>query len=210
MPARTIAIEGPDGTGKATQTEKLKEQLIKDGHIVVSISFPRYDTAIGRKIRQAVFDPKKVSKPFEMAKLFYEDRKAALPFILNAVDKNNFVIFDRYKYSSIAHQASKVENSERRKLISKIEYMEKDIPGADLVIFLSLPVELSQKLLKKEKKKDLHENDIDYLRRTEKIYEQLAKRKNWTKIECARSGKLLSIENIHEKIYNEVKKFFGI
>ncbi len=210
MPARTIAIEGHDGTGKATQTEKLKEQLIKDGHSVVSISFPRYDTTIGRKIRQAVFDPKKVSKPFEMAKLFYEDRKAALPLILNAVDKNNFVIFDRYKYSSIAHQASKVENSERRKLISKIEYMEKDIPGADLVIFLSLPVELSQKLLKKEKNKDLHESDIDYLRRTEKIYEQLAKRKNWIRIECARNGKLLSIENIHEKIYSAVKKFFGI
>ena len=39
-----IAIDGLDGSGKGTQSEKLVNQLIKDGKKVKILSFPMYES----------------------------------------------------------------------------------------------------------------------------------------------------------------------
>ena len=40
---KVIVIEGLDGSGKQTQTEKLYNRLIEEGKNVMKISYPRYD-----------------------------------------------------------------------------------------------------------------------------------------------------------------------
>ncbi len=205
MPARIIAIEGSDGVGKATQTQKLVEHLSKDGFSVASMSFPRYGTPAGRKIKNALFNS--LIDPIEMAKLFHEDRKAALNDINKMVENNDFVVFDRYKYSSMAHMAARSEEPD--KIIEKIKEFEKEIPEADLVIVISISPELSQKMIR-DKNKDLHEVDIEYLRKTNTLYEKLAEANKWILINGEKNGDVISIEEMHEKIYSKVKEFFSI
>ena len=40
-----IVIEGVDGSGKQTQTEKLYDRLKREGQRVMKVSYPRYDKA---------------------------------------------------------------------------------------------------------------------------------------------------------------------
>ena len=49
-----IAFEGIDQSGKATQARGAVEALRARGRQTALISFPRYETAIGRLIRQAL------------------------------------------------------------------------------------------------------------------------------------------------------------
>ena len=39
-----IILEGGDGSGKATQTARLKERLVQEGYRVKAVSFPNYDS----------------------------------------------------------------------------------------------------------------------------------------------------------------------
>jgi len=213
--ARIICIEGSDGIGKATQTKKLVEHLREDGYKVATMSFPRYETPTGKKILdylQGKFgDPIKID-PLKAGYFYYEDRKAALPEMKELMEKNDFLILDRYKYSNFAHQSAKIiDEDERKEILEKLQDMERDLPEADLVILLIVKPEISQKLLEKEKKKDLHESDVEFMKRTNKVYEYLCEEnENWIKINCMRNGKLMGVDEIHRMIYNVVKEFFKL
>jgi esterase/lipase len=58
-----------------------------------------------------------------------------------------------------------------------------------------------------KKKKDVHEKDVDFLLNSRKSALKLVKEiKNFIKIDCAEADEILSREEIHEKIYEQVKK----
>ena len=71
-----------------------------------------------------------------------------------------------------------------------------------------MPYKVAIQLLKKEKKeKDIHEKDVEYLRKTQIAYlEAIREWKNCFVIKCTENGKLLSIKEISERIYGLVKK----
>ena len=46
-----IVIEGVDGSGKQTQTEKLYDRLKREGQRVMKVSYPRYDKASSAMVR---------------------------------------------------------------------------------------------------------------------------------------------------------------
>lgn len=208
MAAKIIAIEGSDGVGKATQAEMLVRHLKEEGFKIASMSFPRYDTELGKEIKKHLMNKTELSKdPLQMSKLYHEDRKSALPLIKRMIQENDFIIFDRYKYSSMAHQASKADPDKREEIIKQIAEMEKDIPEADIVIVLMIPSEMSQKMLEKEKIKDMYESSIEYQNNTNQIYKELSSQNNWIEIECVENRNLLSIDEIHNKIYLAVKEF---
>jgi len=189
------------------------EHLKKDGYVVSTMSFPRYDTPTGKKILEYLDgkfgNPVKMD-PLKAAVFYYNDRKAALPEIKALSKSSDFLILDRYKYSNFAYQSAKIKDENKRlEILKRLQDLEKDIPEADLVILLKVPIEITQKMLEKEKKKDMHENDIEFLKRTNEIYDYLCKEnKNWIAIDCMKDKKLMSIEEIHEKVYEAVKKFF--
>ena len=49
-----IVFEGLDQSGKQTQAERLRDRLVAAGHTVRLLSFPDYDTAIGKEIGLAL------------------------------------------------------------------------------------------------------------------------------------------------------------
>ena len=95
----------------------------------------------------------------------------------------------------------------------ELEYNKVGIPKPDKVIFLDMPVEVSQKLLSHryagdEDKKDIHESDTNYLDNCRKAAMFTAQYSGWTVIPCAQNGQARSIEDISNDILSETLKLF--
>lgn len=98
-----------------------------------------------------------------------------------------------------------------------MEYGVFKIPRPDITLYLSLPLNLVEVLIKERNKtavrayagnkKDVHEVDLEFKKNSIKSAIWLSKfLKNFIKIDCAPEGKILSREIIHEMVYAKVKK----
>ena len=98
-----------------------------------------------------------------------------------------------------------------------MEYEVFKIPRPNAVFYLNVPMNIILKLIKERhkktsrkylgKRKDIVEGNIPYLENSHKAALWLAHtQKGWIKIECAKDGVLESRENIHQKIYEKIKK----
>lgn len=222
MKGRIITLTGLDGCGKATQTKILVERLLRLGHKVKTLSFPRYDTFWGKVIKAYLagqFGTLSEIDPKDASMLFAMDRLKAKPLILDWINKGYNVVLDRYIESNYAHQGSKFDGDGRIKMIDWIHDLETKqfkIPEADVVLFLDLPVEFTMKAITQRNvstnnnTKDLHESNIHHLKATEETYKYLAQRfKNWITIPCLKSkNKRYSVEEQAELIWNKVKQYF--
>ena len=212
MPGKLIIIEGSDASGKQTQSRLLVERLEKESSPSASIAFPRYDTFFGKLVKKYLDGELggKDSMPAEVPSLLYAlDRFDASPLIQKMLSENKIVICDRYTASNIAHQAAKLPKETRPALIEWIKQVESSLPVPTLTIYLDVPVEFSQKLMEQEgRKKDLHEQDVHYLKAVREIYLNLASQPGWVKIDCVSGGRLLAINEIHELIWEKSKAYF--
>ena len=220
---KLVVIDGTDGSGKGTQTELLLKYL--DEHKIKNkyIDFPRYYTSfhgqmVGRYLA-GEFGSLESSSPY-LTSLFYAmDRLTARDEIVDWLEEGNTVIANRYTTSSMAFQTARIEKPKREEFLKwlyEMEYKEHKLPKEDLVLFLYVPVEISQKLIEqknkreytKGQKKDINEANVAYQREVLSLYLDLAKKhEHWEVIKCVDAkGKLLSIEKVHEKVIGILKK----
>jgi len=222
-----IVIEGTDGSGKGEQTIRLVKRIKDSGHEVSPFDFPRYTESSSYFINEYLngrFGTLKEINP-KTASLFYAlDRYAAAPAIRAALDRKNIVVSNRYVASNLGHQGSKYVDRDNRKKYFEwnydLEYHINAIPKPDLNIILHVPAEIAQELVDKKmersylggKKRDLHEADLSHLKKTEETYLQLAELfpGDFTVVECVENGTLLSIEQVHEKVWAIAKKTLGL
>lgn len=219
-----IVIEGTDGSGKSEQALRLTKHLMGAGNKVIPFDFPRYNEPSSWFITEyltGLFGTLKEINP-KTASLFYAlDRYAAAPEIRKAINAGKVVISNRYVASNLAHQGSKFSNKKEREKYFQwdcdLEYNINGIPKPDLNIILHVPAQIAQKLVDKKierqylggkKKRDLHETNLEHLKRTEATYKHLAVLypKDFTIVECVENGNLLSMDNIHSKVWKIVKK----
>lgn len=100
-----ITMEGPDGSGKSTQIELLKDYLSEKGYDIIVTREPG-GTQISEKIRKIILD-KENEKMSDMTELMlYVAARAQLvdEVIKPALDKNQVVISDRFVDSSAVYQ----------------------------------------------------------------------------------------------------------
>jgi dTMP kinase len=222
-----IVIEGTDGSGKGEQTIRLVKRIKDSGLEVAPFDFPRYTEPSAWFVSQFLngnFGTIDQVGP-KTASLFYAlDRYAAAPSLREAIAAGKIVISNRYVASSLAHQGSKFDDPAARKEYfawnSDLEYGINGIPRPNLNIILHVPAEIAQELVDKKverqylggKKRDLHETDINHLKKTERVYSDLAEMfpGDFTIIECVENGKLLSIEEVHEKVWDVASKALGL
>lgn len=222
-----IVIEGTDGSGKGEQTIRLVKRIKDAGHEIAPFDFPRYSEPSSWFVNQylngnfgtiAEVGPKTAS-------LFYAlDRYAAAPVIRAALAAGQIAVSNRYVGSNLGHQGSKfndpIERQEYFKWNYDLEYAINGIPKPDLNIILHVPAEIAQELVDKKverqylggKKRDLHETDIDHLKKTEAVYKQLSELfpNDFTVVECVEGGRLLSIDEVHEKVWTVAQKVLGL
>lgn len=111
-PGRFIVLEGLDGAGTTTQTERLASALRADGHAVLTTREPS-DGPVGTMLRQALTGRLGLPQgrgplaPETLALLFAADRTDHLHArVLPALEEGKVVLCDRYVLSSLAYQGA--------------------------------------------------------------------------------------------------------
>ncbi len=216
MLTNAFCIDAQDGAGKGTQCDLLVTRLNEEGYPARKVSFPRYETPTGQLVYDYLHgkfgDPTKLD-PWIASQFFALDREAAISDLLKW-HRKEILILDRYISSNLAHQGGKISNlEERERLIDKIlrlEFNFLEIPEPYLTIILGVSPEISFEFSKKRamesgKSLDGHEANFEHIMNAAEVYRYLAeKRSEWNRIlECCEDGKLLSIEEVHEKIWTE-------
>lgn len=221
MPGKIIVIEGTDCSGKETQSTLLEEKLKKQGKKCARFSFPDYQAPTGKivggsylgkpEIGPSLFEEGAVNvDPYVVCLYYAADRKYHLPKIKEYLEKDYYVILDRYTTSNLAHQGSKIHDKEERfnmyQWIDKLEYWLLGLPKPDKTIFLHVPLENTLELRKNRSFIDEHEKSPEYLKRAEESYLELVELYNWEKVECIKDEKLRTIEDINEEIMRIIEE----
>ena len=127
-------------------------------------------------------------------------------------EDGGLVISDRYTTSNAVHQASK-ETGEKQaeflKWLYEFEYDRLGLPRPDVVIYLDMPTDCSERLMRHREaetntKADIHEQDLAYLATCRQTGRTAAEYYGWKVVTCVRDGQMRSIEDIHEELYRHV------
>ena len=113
------------------------------------------------------------------------------------------------------HQAGKIHDLKERdkflEWLDEFEYWLFWIPRPDMNILLYMPTEIWQKLVDKkwkrgytDKKRDIHEADLNHLKDAAEAYKYVANKYNRAIIDSAPNWKLKSIEEISDELWNIV------
>ena len=219
MRGKLIVFEGTDGSGKATQTKLLCAALQKEGIHFQEIDFPRYGKPSAAMV-QEYLSGNLGKKPGDVnayaASMFYAmDRFASYKQDWGSFyEQGGLIVADRYTTSNAVHQASKLPDEERNIYLNWLfdtEYRLLGLPEPDLVIYLDMPTEITEKMMRKREKAtgthaDIHEQDEAYLQRCRANAKEVVKTCGWTIISCAKNDAPRSPEDIHQEVMEIVKK----
>lgn len=217
MSGKLIVIEGLDGSGKSTQLGLLADRIEAAGKTVKKIKLPNYD------------DP-----ACELVKMYLGGRFGTSPDAVNAYAASTFyavdryvsynclwkedylsgavILADRYTTSNAYHQLTKLPKEQWDEYLAwleEFEYGKLGIPKPDKVVYLDMPIEVSQKLMTArysgdENKKDIHEKNVQYLLSCREGASYAAEKLGWTVVECASEGEALPIDVIAAKIQSAI------
>ena len=198
---KLIVIEGTDGSGKSTQFKMLSQHLEQDKIAFKHLVFPRYQEESSALIRMylgGAFGDKPSDVNAYAASAFYAvDRYASYKMDWGKwYEEGGLVLSDRYTTSNAVHQASKETGEAQNKYLKwlyEFEYDKLGLPRPDLTIYLDVPTDFTEKMLRTREQAtntqaDIHEKDMAYL------------------ATCVKDGQMRTIEDIHNEIYDAVRK----
>ena len=211
-----IVIDGGDGSGKATQSKLLLDYFKKNSLPIKYFDFPQYSlTFHGKTVAQFLkgnFGGINQVSPYLASLAYALDRLSAKEQLIDSLKKGNYVLANRYVTSNMAHQGAKFSDLKEKtkflKWIYELEYKVHRLPQEDVMIYLHLPAEVSTQLISSRGlEKDIHEQNLVYLKNTEQTYLTLCEKyKHWIKIDCQENNHLLSPQVIHTKIIQQLKE----
>lgn len=213
---KLIVFDGNDGSGKNTQAQRLRTELVRRGKGVMLIDFPGYNrTIFGRLLEEARMgklgdfsktDPYLASLPYAL------DRWASKKQIARALGRGEYVVCDRYTSANQIHQGGKIQDEGARiaflEWIEKVEYEVLGIPIPDISIHLEVSVELSESNMS-DKPRDELEKNLDYLRNSHKTARWLTTQRpdSWITIRCGDGfGEMRSREVIHQDVVRALEE----
>lgn len=199
-----ITFEGLDFCGKSTQVQLLEKYLVNKGKKVIVIREPG-GTAISEKIRDILLDKKNSEMRFETEALLFAASRSQLvnEKIIPALEKNYFVLSDRFHDSSVAYQAY----GRGLPLDFVLDLQKFAIREAIPLItfFIDIPIDEVVKRMSKVKKVELdriESSKIDFYERVRKGYFEISLKEKRVKI----LNGMLSIEDLHQLIKSEIDK----
>ena len=215
---KLIVIEGTDGSGKSTQFQLLVQHLEAENRPFKRLVFPRYSEESSALIRmylggQFGTNPSDVNA-YAASAFYAVDRFASYRQDWGKwYEDGGLVISDRYTTSNAVHQASKEQGDDQARFLQwlyEFEYDKLGLPRPDLVIYLDMPTDYTEKLMRHREtetntKADIHEKDLSYLATCRQTGRAAAEYYGWKIITCVQDGQMRSIEDIHAEICSLVK-----
>ena len=219
MSGKLIVIEGLDGSGKATQSNLLYEALLAEGKPVRKVSFPDYESNSSALVKMYLAgefgkDPSAVNA-YAASTFFAVDRYASYKKDWGSFyEQGGIIIADRYTTSNAIHQCSKLPEAQWDSFLTWLfdfEFNKLGLPSPDAVIYLDMDVAVSQKLIEerckdKNIKKDIHEADVEYLKKCREAAHYCADKLGWKIMKCNMGETPLPIEEIATDIFELVQK----
>ena len=215
---KIIVIDGLDGSGKSTQCDLLYKELVAQGKNVRLVSFPRYDS-VGATFVNLYLDGKFGGDPSDTnpyaASVFYAiDRYYS--FRTEWADfysePDSVIIAARYTTANAVHQLSKIDRDHWDKYLTWLfdfEYDKMGLPKPDIVLYLEMKPEISEKLIHQRNERngsngDIHENNADYLNACYKAALYCSDKLGWERIQCYDGKEPLGIDDIQAKIMEKI------
>ena len=222
---KLFVIDGTDGSGKQTQFKKLQERLDKEGIEYKTVSFPNYDdpsSSIVKMYLSGEFgqNAKDVS-PYIASTFYAADRYATYKrFFEEYYNDGGIILADRYTTASMVHQAGKISDKEEREKfldwLWDFEFNLYELPLPTKSFILNMPPDYAMKLMENRENKfthgqakDIHERDKNHIIDAYNAACDLATKYDWCEVQCVKEDKIRTIEDIHEEIYEEIKKYLG-
>ncbi|MBQ9659032.1 MAG: thymidylate kinase [Clostridia bacterium] len=220
---KLFVIDGTDGSGKQTQFQKITERLKNEGKNIKVASFPNYESDSSSLVKMYLAgefgqNAQEIS-PYIASTFYAADRYATFKKELEKFYNEGGIIFaDRYTTANMVHQAGKIKDEkERKKFLDWLwdfEFNLYGLPVPTKTFFLNMPTEYAIKLMENrenkithESKKDIHESNEQHLKDAYEAACSLVKEYDWYEVKCVKDEKIRTIEDIHEEIYAEVKKY---
>ncbi|MBO5091813.1 MAG: deoxynucleoside kinase [Clostridia bacterium] len=215
-----IAIDGLDGSGKGTQSEKLVSYLKEQGKKVRVLSFPMYENESSALVKMYL-DGKLGDKPsdtnaYSASMFFASDRYISYvtDWKNDILDPDTIVVANRYTSANAVHQLSKLPKEEWEKFLNWLwdfEFDKLGLPKPDMVIYLELPPKLSLSLVKSRsqstgQKMDIHEKDTEYMAHCYDAALYSCKALGWEQIKCYEGDKIRTIDDIFTEIKTKLAK----
>ncbi|NIM03858.1 dTMP kinase [bacterium] len=195
-----ITLEGPDGSGKSTQSLLLAKYLKRKGHKVVRTREPG-GTSIAEALRRIILNPRnRISKVTEV--FLYEAGRAqhTSELILPALREGKTVICERYADATLAYQGY------GRKLdiqmVKELNRIGSFGLKPDLTILLDLDVREGLKRVRKTPGRRMDRMERESIRFHERV------RKGYLEIASREPGrvKIIKVKKTPEKTHLEVVK----
>ena len=216
---KLIVLEGIDGSGKSAQFRRLCARLEKDGIDYNHIVFPRYDQDSSALIRMYLGGefgtrPDDVNA-YTASTFFAVDRFASYKKDWGSTyEQGGLFLSDRYTTSNAVHQGSKLSEEELPEFfrwLSDLEYGKMGLPRPDLVIYLDVDIETSLARMRRREAKnhthaDIHEQDVEYLRRCLRTAERAADFFGWTRIPFRKDGQERDVDEKNAEIYRILRQ----
>lgn len=219
---KLFVIDGTDGSGKQTQFLKLKNRFDEEGIKYMHVSFPNYDNPSSSLVKMYLSgdfgqNANDVS-PYVASTFYAADRYATFKTKFEKFyETGGIILADRYTSSNMIHQTGKIKDKDERKKFIEwlfdLEFNIYKIPKPDKVFFLNMPPKQSLKLMENREnkfthgmEKDIHEKDANYMIESYNAACELAKEYDWCEIKCIKDNEIRTIDDIHEEIFEEVRK----
>ena len=214
---KLIVIEGTDGSGKSTQFRLLTQRLEQEGRAFQQLEFPQYGEPSSALIKMYLggeFGTNPTDVNAYAASAFYAvDRYASYKKVWGQwYEDGGLVLSARYTTSNAVHQASKEPEDKQADFLGWLydfEYDKLGLPCPDLVIYLDVPTDFTEKMMRSREAAtnthaDIHEQDLSYLATCRRTGKAAAKFYGWTVIDCVKDDAMRGIADIHDEIYRHV------
>ena len=177
-----ITIEGIDGCGKSTQSERLALWLTERTGRETIRTFEPGGFSGGDSLRKFILESRNYSPKSELL-LFLADRAEHTEKVIAPALKNNFnVICERWNESTIAYQSGghKLKIDDVRRLIDACNF-----PEPDAKIWLDIPPELAvSRILSRTQRDKFEDEGLALMLRVSDAYRKLADSGLLTRIAC--------------------------
>jgi dTMP kinase len=200
-----ITFEGPEGSGKSTQSNRLEVRLNLAGVVTVTVREPG-GTELGEQVRKTLlgFNRLKVSSWSEACLFSAARAQLATEVIGPTLQAGHVVICDRYSDSTMAYQGYG-----RGLDLQLLRALQDAVTGGvrpQLTFLLDLPVEEGLQRIPQEHRDRLDREVMDFHRRVREGYQQLAAKEpdRWVTVDARRAP-----DNVADEVFTAALQHLG-